>query len=103
MADRPSVKDILAMARKGGAAKPAEPAATSAPAEEHPAATVEEVPAAERTAAAPEPAVVAAPAPSLGRPLTLKEKLAAAGAGGSAPPPAAAKAAPAPVASVPEP
>jgi len=83
MADRPSVNDILAKARaaKSGAAE-SEPAA-SAPAPAAPAS----------------PAPVAAPAP-LGRPLTLKEKLAAAKATAAAPPagassaPAAASAAP---------
>lgn len=88
MADRPSVNDILAKARaaKSGAAE-SEPAA-SAPAPAAPAS----------------PAPVAAPAP-LGRPLTLKEKLAAAKATAAAPPaaaaaaPAAASAAPAAAAS----
>jgi len=83
MADRPSVNDILAKARaaKSGAAE-SEPAA-SAPAPAAPAS----------------PAPVAAPAP-LGRPLTLKEKLAAAKATAAAPPagassaPAAASATP---------
>jgi cytochrome b6-f complex iron-sulfur subunit len=96
MAERPSVKDILAMARKGGPAKPTE-AAAAAPAAEEPAA-VEESAAPPPAEAAPEPepaAEPAAPAPApakLGRPLTLKEKLAAARAGG--PPPAAAAPAP---------
>jgi cytochrome b6-f complex iron-sulfur subunit len=99
MAKRPSVQEILAAARKGGPAKPnaeAEPAAeaTSEPAEEI----------AEAAASAPEPtpapALAAPPAnvptPStLGRPLTLKEKLAAARAGGGA------TAAPAPAARAP--
>ncbi len=89
MAARPSVKDILAAARKGGAAKPdAEPSA-AAPADE-PVVEVEAVKeaSAEPIEAAEAPAV-AAPAPSLGRPLTLKEKLAAARAGGSTPAPTA--------------
>jgi cytochrome b6-f complex iron-sulfur subunit len=103
MAERPSVKEILAMARQGGAAKPAD-AATPPPAEE-PAAVEESVAAPEPAAAAPEPAPAAdVPTPAtLGRPLTLKEKLAAARAGG-APPPAAAKApATPPPAAAPEP
>jgi cytochrome b6-f complex iron-sulfur subunit len=104
MAKRPSVQEILEAARKGGAAKPAaepEPAAAPAPVgevEEVEASAVEPVTAPSRPAA-PAPSV---PSPSpLGRPLTLKEKLAAARAGGAAttaPAPApAAAAAPAPV------
>ena len=102
MAKRPSVQEILEAARKGGAAKPAaepEPAAAPAPVgevEEVEASAVEPVTAPSRPAA-PAPSVPS-PAP-LGRPLTLKEKLAAARAGGAAttaPAPAAA-AAPAPV------
>ena len=102
MAKRPSVQEILEAARKGGAAKPAaepEPAAAPAPVgevAEVEASAVEPVTAPSRPAA-PAPSV---PSPSpLGRPLTLKEKLAAARAGGAAttaPAPAAA-AAPAPV------
>jgi cytochrome b6-f complex iron-sulfur subunit len=94
MAERPSVKDILAAARKGGPAVPsgeAPPAASAPEPETH--------------AAAPEASAGAAPsvpppAPSLGRPLTLKEKLAAARAGGApaATPAPPAAAAPAPVA-----
>jgi cytochrome b6-f complex iron-sulfur subunit len=99
MAERPSVKDILAMARKGGPAKPAE-ASAPAPAVEEPAAVEESAAApAEPEAAEPEPVPAAAPpAPAkLGRPLSLKEKLAAARAGGAAPAAAApaAKAKPA--------
>jgi cytochrome b6-f complex iron-sulfur subunit len=104
MAKRPSVQEILEAARKGGAAKPAaepEPAAAPAPVgevEEVEASAVEPLTAPSRPAA-PAPSV---PSPSpLGRPLTLKEKLAAARAGGAAttaPAPApAAAAAPAPV------
>ncbi|MGO9809281.1 MAG: ubiquinol-cytochrome c reductase iron-sulfur subunit [Isosphaeraceae bacterium] len=106
MAKRPSVQEILEAARKGGAAKPAaepEPAAAPAPVgevEEVEASAVEPATAPSRPAA-PAPGV---PSPSqLGRPLTLKEKLAAARAGGAAttapaPAPApAAAAAPAPV------
>jgi len=79
MAKRPSVKEILELARKGGAARPdveagAEP---SAPVE---AAGLPAEPAAPATSPAP-----AATAASLGRPLTLKEKLAAARAGGATP------------------
>ena len=100
MAKRPSVQEILEAARKGGAAKrAAEPEPAAAPAAEE---------LAEVEASAVEPVTVpsqaAPPAPSvpspatLGRPLTLKEKLAAARAGGAATPaPApAAVAAPAP-------
>ena len=83
MAERPSVKDILAAARKGGAAKPADAEASAeaaAPEPQHEAAAAP-------VGAAPS---VPAAAPPLGRPLTLKEKLAAARAGGSAPAPSAA-------------
>ncbi|WZO96471.1 ubiquinol-cytochrome c reductase iron-sulfur subunit [Isosphaeraceae bacterium EP7] len=89
MAQRPSVKEILELARRGGAATPE----GAAPA---PAPTPEAEPELE---AAPPPAA-AEPAPtaaSLGRPLTLKEKLAAARAGG------APGATPAPAASAPKP
>ena len=81
MADRPSVKDILARARAGGPAP--------APRQVEAAPEVEE--AVEEVSAAPD--VAPTPAASLGRPLTLKEKLAAARAGGTAPAPAAARAA----------
>lgn len=88
MAERPNIKDILAAARKGGAVKSTE--ASAAPAAE-PESVVEAAPAAPK-AAVPTPA-------SLGRPLTLKEKLAAARTGGAptagAAPVAAAKPAPA--------
>ncbi len=79
MAKRPSVKEILELARQGGAAKPGEETAAEAAA---PAPV-------ESAAAAPEPVVPAAPAvevptaAKLGRPLTLAEKLAAARAGGT--------------------
>ena len=80
MADRPSVKDILARARAGGPAPaPAVQTVASAPVE----VEVEEQ-------AAPSVAAAPAPAAPLGRPLTLKEKLAAARAGGAAPAPTAA-------------
>lgn len=73
MPERPSVKDILARVRAGG---PATPAAEDTP---PPAPEVEEaLPEPTQEAA---PVVSAPPAPtaaSLGRPLTLKEKLAAA-------------------------
>lgn len=130
MADRPSVNDILAKARAakaGGDAAPAASEPVSSPAPAAPAVPTgrpltlkEKLAAAKATsapAAAPAPAVeaskaapaaaqsapaVKAPTPSeLGRPLTLKEKLAAAkavggGGGGSAKPagdaPAAVKA-----------
>ncbi len=96
MAKRLSTKEILEAARRGGAAKPAEEAA---PATEPAEDAAEAVAAAE----ASEPAEAAAanvPTPSsLGRPLTLKEKLAAARAGGApAPAPAAAPAPKAPAA-----
>src|SRR4051812_14115802 len=80
MAKRPSVKEILEAARRGGAAQPESPAAEPVP------VPVEEAPAVEAESAAVEetPAAPAAPAAnvptaaSLGRPLSLKEKLAAA-------------------------
>jgi len=90
MAKRLSVKEMLEAARKGGPAKPADPDATPPPAE----AAAESAPAPEMAAESapaasePEPAPPPAPTPaSLGRPLTLKEKLAAARAGGAPPPP----------------
>ena len=72
MAEKPSTKDILAAIRKGG---PAPGATAPSPAAEP-----------EPQAAAPAPTVTSAPAPAapLGRPMTLKEKLAAA-RGGPAP------------------
>ncbi|HEY2158563.1 MAG TPA: hypothetical protein VGH33_23235, partial [Isosphaeraceae bacterium] len=76
MAQRPSVKEILELARKGGPARPAGEA--EAPAAPEPEAA--EAPA--EVAAAPAPSVPA-PAAPIGRPLTLKEKLAAARAGGA--------------------
>jgi cytochrome b6-f complex iron-sulfur subunit len=107
MAKRPSVKEILELARKGGPAKPAEAEPSAPEAEEAAAPPLEEGagPVAEEPAAS-EPAPAAAAAPrvnvptpsSLGRPLTLKEKLAAARAGGAARPAAAA---PAPAAAPP--
>ncbi len=98
MAKRPSTKEILEAARKGGAAKPsdepAEPEAVEPAAEAAPEPAVAEEPVA---AAPPAPANVPTAA-ALGRPLTLKEKLAAARSG-AAPAPAAAKpAAPPPAA-----
>jgi cytochrome b6-f complex iron-sulfur subunit len=102
MAKRPSVKEILEAARKGGAAKPGDEAGgTAEPEAVEPAAE-----AAPEPAAADEPAI-AAPAPevpspaTLGRPLTLKEKLAAARAGGAPQPAAAKPAAPRPAAAAP--
>jgi cytochrome b6-f complex iron-sulfur subunit len=88
MAERPSVKDILAMARKGGPATPAgEAAPAPPPAAEEPEAAPVSAEAAEPAAPEPEPApAVPAPAAPLGRPLTLKEKLAAARAGAAAAP-----------------
>lgn len=87
MAKRPSVQEILAAARKGGAAKPA-----AEPEPDTPLPATEEVAEVEASAAEPvtapsQPAtpVVSVPSPStLGRPLTLKEKLAAARAGAGA-------------------
>ena len=82
MAKRPSVQEILAAARKGGAAKPeaeSEPQAAPEPA-------VELESQVESSAAAPAPPAPPANVPtpsSLGRPLSLKEKLAAARAGGA--------------------
>jgi cytochrome b6-f complex iron-sulfur subunit len=98
MAERPSVKEILAMARKGGAAQPS---AEGAAPKESPA----EEPAAASAAPAPAPAPADIPTPEkLGRPLTLKEKLAAARAGGAAgASPAPAAAAPTPAADIPTP
>jgi cytochrome b6-f complex iron-sulfur subunit len=79
MAKRPSVKEILEAARRGG---PAQPAGESAPAEDEPAV---ESPAAVAKAASPIPAADVPTPASLGRPLTVKEKLAAARAGGASP------------------
>jgi cytochrome b6-f complex iron-sulfur subunit len=98
------VKDILAAARKGGPAKPdeesaspVEPVAQSA--SEEGAAEFSESDEPAGVSAAPEPAAPAAP---LGRPLTLKEKLAAARAGAAPPSPSAApRPAPKPVAAAP--
>ena len=91
MAKRPSVKEILEAARKGGAAKPADE--TSAFQEEVAATElVEDTGTDASAAAAPAPAANVPTPSTLGRPLTLKEKLAAARAGG-APQPAAAPAA----------
>jgi cytochrome b6-f complex iron-sulfur subunit len=101
MAKRPSVQEILEAARKGGAASPqaeAEPAAAPASVEEPAeveASAVEPVMAPARPAAAPAPAANVPTPATLGRPLTLKEKLAAARAGGAvaaAPAPATAPA-----------
>jgi cytochrome b6-f complex iron-sulfur subunit len=109
MAKRLSVKEILEAARKGGPAKPADETAPAALAAAETPAEEPEV-AAEAAEAAEAPAAPAAniPTPStLGRPLTLKEKLAAARAGGAPAPAAAPKpAAPpkkAPAAAAPEP
>lgn len=82
MAKRPSVKEILEAARRGGPARPeldAEP--TPAPSAVEAAPTAPEAPA----PVAPSPA---APAPS-GRKLTLQEKLAAARGQAAAPAPSA--------------
>ncbi|MGO9600694.1 MAG: ubiquinol-cytochrome c reductase iron-sulfur subunit [Isosphaeraceae bacterium] len=87
MAKRPSVQEILAAARKGGAAKPEaenEPKAAPEPAvelESQVESSAAAVPALPQAPPAP-PANVPTPS-SLGRPLSLKEKLAAARAGGA--------------------
>lgn len=93
MAKRKSVQEILEEARRGGAAKPAgeEPTAAAPQEPAEPTGPPVEAEPAARTPAAP-PVNVPTPQ-SLGRPLTLQEKLAAARAGASA---AAAKPAPAP-------
>jgi cytochrome b6-f complex iron-sulfur subunit len=92
MAKRPSVQEILELARRGGPAVPG----GGSPEPEPGAAT--EPPAEPETEAAAEsaaPAAAAAPAADiptpekLGRPLTVKEKLAAARAGGATKPAAA--------------
>jgi cytochrome b6-f complex iron-sulfur subunit len=95
MAKRLSVKEILEQARKGG---PAQPEADAAPAEEAVAASSEPEPETVYSEVTP-PAAAAAPADvptaeKLGRPLTLKEKLAAARAAGGVPAAAAKPAAP---------
>jgi cytochrome b6-f complex iron-sulfur subunit len=90
MAKRPNVKDILEAARKAGAAKASEETA-SAP---EPEAVEMESPA--EAVAAPEPVAASAEVPtpaSLGRPMSLKEKLAAARTAGAVKPGVAAKAA----------
>lgn len=103
MAVRPSVKEILAAARRGGPARPeAAPLSQSereaGPPDQDPAELADLSAAPEPPEIAPEPMAPAAaplnvPTPAtLGRPLTLKEKLAAARAGGAlqpAPAPAA--------------
>jgi cytochrome b6-f complex iron-sulfur subunit len=101
MAKRLSVKEILEAARKGGPAKPADESAPAAAAASEAAVADEAVASApeEDSATEPRSAVPAANVPtpsSLGRPLTLKEKLAAARAGGAPAPAAAAKAPAAP-------
>ncbi len=105
MAKRPSIKEILEAARKGGPAQPAESEAPAAASEAPEAAGDEsqavassaapEVvsPKAARPAAAaprPAPAVKVPTAAALGRPLSLKEKLGAARAGGAGAPAGAA-------------
>ena len=98
MAKRPSVKEILEAARKGGPAKPADESAEAAEMADVETAPVEDVgdaALAAEPAGSPAPAANVPTAASLGRPLTIKEKLAAARAGGTPPPAAAATAAPA--------
>jgi cytochrome b6-f complex iron-sulfur subunit len=95
MAKRPSIQEILAAARKAGAAAPVEEAvAGTAPAPEEEAAepAVEPAPAGAAMAEAAPAAEVPTPQ-KLGRPLTLQEKLAAARAKGGPPAPAPAPAA----------
>jgi cytochrome b6-f complex iron-sulfur subunit len=90
MAKRPSIQEILEAARRGGAGKAG---AAEAPAAE----TASEPEAAAPASAAPAKAKAAVPAATpqtLGRPLTLQEKLAAARGGGAAPTAAAAGATP---------
>jgi cytochrome b6-f complex iron-sulfur subunit len=93
MAKRPSIQEILAAARQAGPPPSGESAA------EEPAADAAVEAAAEAPAAAPVPPANVPSAATLGRPLTLKEKLAAARSGGATPPAAtpapAAAAAPA--------
>jgi len=97
MADRPSIKEILELARKGG---PAKPGGAASPASAEPAAPAAALPepveaVTEESESEPEPMAAEPPAPAappLGRPLTLQEKLAAARAGGAPrPAPAAPK------------
>jgi cytochrome b6-f complex iron-sulfur subunit len=94
MAERPSVNEILELARKGGPARPAGEAAAA------PEAAAAEPEAAAEATAAPA-ATVPAPAAPIGRPLTLKEKLAAARAGGAPAPAASSPAASTPAEAVP--
>ncbi len=98
MAQRPSVKEILELARKGG---PAKPAGEAAPAASEPGAAAAPEPVAEAEASAAPAPSVPAPAAPIGRPLTLKEKLAAARAGGAPAPAASAPAAQAPAEAAP--
>ena len=84
MADRPSIKDILAAARKDGPATPSDepgsPVSQSArEAGDDPTGPDEPL----EVSSAPEPAADAPTPASLGRPLTMAEKLAAARAGGA--------------------
>ncbi len=111
MAKRPSIKEILEAARKGGPAQPAESESLAAASEAPEAAAAESKaaapsaaasPAAVRSAPAaprPAPAAKVPTAAALGRPLSLKEKLAAARAGGAGAP-AGAAAEPSPAAEV---
>jgi cytochrome b6-f complex iron-sulfur subunit len=99
MAKRLSVKEILEAARKGGPAQPAEASASAAePDAAEAVAAIDESASAQAAVTEAPRAVPAAPpvnvpTPStLGRPLTLKEKLAAARAGGAAQPGAPATA-----------
>jgi cytochrome b6-f complex iron-sulfur subunit len=95
MAKRLSVKEILEAARRGGPAQKDDVGASGPPPEEPPAPAEVESAAAPEAEGAPEPAAPPAPASDVptpakvGRPLTLKEKLAAARAGGAVVPGAA--------------
>lgn len=105
MAKRLSVKEILEAARQGGPAKQGDAAESGGvPVEEAAAPEPEPEVAAEgavEEAAASEPAADVPTPEKLGRPLTLKEKLAAARAGGAVKPAAAKPAAKAPAAPAP--
>ena len=84
MAKRPSVKEILEAARKAGAAKPADEIRRAGGSGWRRWPDAPEAEAVETEAAAAAPAASVATPATLGRPLTLKEKLAAARAGGAA-------------------
>ena len=85
MAKRPSIKEIMEAARKGGAAKPGDDVPVAIPSEEvAETAALTEASESESRAVEEPRAVAPAAVPSaqsLGRPLTMKEKLAAARSG----------------------